>query len=69
VHAWWDNGHFLVARIAYDKLKKENPAVIEKIDGILKPLKDAYPEKTNWEGDYPLVECATFADYKNSNRA
>jgi hypothetical protein len=48
----------IVARIAYDKLMKEHPHLIEKANKILRQL----DEFTTLEGNYPFVECATFAD-------
>jgi len=48
----------LVARIAYDKLQAENPAIIDRANGILKGIASFTP----LEKDYPFIECATFAD-------
>jgi hypothetical protein len=56
--AWWGTGHMLVARIAFDKLTNESPAVVEKSLAILKGI----AAFTDLEKDHPFVECATFAD-------
>jgi hypothetical protein len=37
--AWWDKGHLLVARIAYDILQRENPAALEGANADLSILK------------------------------
>lgn len=44
-----------MARIAYDLLDEKT---VEKANSVLRNLKDF----TTLEKDYPLVECATFAD-------
>jgi hypothetical protein len=56
--AWWSTGHMLAARIAYDKLTAENPALITRANTVLSHLASF----TTVEKDYPFVECATFAD-------
>jgi len=48
----------LVARIAFEKLTVENPAVIEKANKILEGI----AQFTDLEKNHPFVECATFAD-------
>jgi hypothetical protein len=48
----------IAARIAYDKLNAESPALITRANTILSHL----AEFTTVEKDYPFVECATFAD-------
>jgi hypothetical protein len=62
--AWWDEGHMQVAYLAYKRL---DPAIKDKIDGLLK-LNADYP---NWvcgapdEGTaklYAFVHAATWAD-------
>jgi hypothetical protein len=60
--AWWDSGHLLTARRAYDLLEVENPAALNFANAALAPLKRHYPDITESEGSYPFVECATFAD-------
>jgi len=48
----------LTARVAYDKLMKDNSALIDRANGILSHL----AQFTTLEQNYPFVECATFAD-------
>jgi hypothetical protein len=56
---WWDTGHLIIARIAYDKLTSDGQtAVIDQANTILGYLS----EFTSEEENYPFVECATFAD-------
>ena len=62
VSAWWETGHLLTARRAYDILSTDHPFVLEQAGAMLEPLKANYPEITENEKDYPFVECATFAD-------
>jgi hypothetical protein len=52
----------LIARIAYDILKSENPLALTKANSILKALADDNPTLTQKEGKYPFVECSTLAD-------
>ena len=52
----------IVARIAFDKLQKENPSVLKSANDLLKVYASAQPSMTHLEGEYPFVECATFAD-------
>jgi len=61
-NAWWDSGHLLTARRAYDILQTDHPDVLEAANAMLAPLKAHYPDLTKTEKDYPFVECATFAD-------
>ena len=35
VHAWWDQGHLIVSRIAYDILKQDSPDTISKVEKVL----------------------------------
>ena len=56
--AWWNNGHMLTAKVAYDHLRINNPDVLKKAEDILKPLQ--YMNKH--EDKHSFVECATFAD-------
>jgi len=53
-----------VARIAYDQLEKttQGKAALAKATELLKVYSSKYPSMTNLEGNYPVVECATFAD-------
>jgi len=59
--AWWDNGHLIVARIANDILTN-HPEVYAKVNTALAVLTKADPSYVEYEGKYPFVECATFAD-------
>lgn len=58
-NAWWGNGHLLVARVAYEL---SDQTVIDQVDAILNVLKVSDPSWTVAEGQYPMVECVTFAD-------
>ncbi len=72
--AFWQQGHlmgkstfvfliaFSVARIAFDKLQSENPSALNAANDLLKVYSQAQPSMTHLEGEYPFVECATFAD-------
>lgn len=62
VNAWWDQGHLLTARRAFDLLSTENPSVLKAAQNMLVSLKTNYPDITFSEKDHPFVECATFAD-------
>ena len=64
VNAWWDKGHLIAARIAYDHLAAESPAALESANELLAILKDssAGPLALEKENNYPFVECAPFAD-------
>ena len=53
---------FSVARVAYNQLLKESPSALQAANDLLKVYSDADPSMTKLEGDYPFVECATFAD-------
>lgn len=61
-NAWWGTGHLIVARRAYDILKEENPTALAAAEAELSILPKYYSSLTKDEGDYPFVECATFAD-------
>ena len=54
----------IVARIAYDKLQREQPEVLAKANAMLQELADESPTgfHTRKEGQYPFVECAALAD-------
>lgn len=60
--AWWNPGHLITARVAYDFLQKEQPEIITDVNTKLDFLKISDPGWTNSEKNYPFVECATFAD-------
>jgi hypothetical protein len=72
--AFWQYGHlfgnqninlfYVVARIAYDHLEQsaEGKAALAKATELLRVYSSKYPSMTNLEGNYPLVECSTFAD-------
>jgi hypothetical protein len=63
VNAWWDQGHLLTARRAFDLLTKENPEVLKSAQTMLTSLNTNYPALTkNESADHAFVECATFAD-------
>lgn len=56
--AWWNNGHMITARVAYDYIYKINPEILRKIEMTLEPLKHM-----NKNEDFHIfVESATFAD-------
>lgn len=61
--AWWNNGHLITARIAYDYIMDESPATMTAINSRLQFLKDSDASWTVNEQDHPMVECATFADF------
>jgi hypothetical protein len=54
--AWWDNGHMITARIAYDELLQRSPDVLAKANTILGALSNKY------EDQHSFVESATFPD-------
>jgi len=56
VNAWWDGGHIIVARIAFDLL--EGSSALDKANELLSHYK-----KSSLERDFPFVECATYGDY------
>ena len=76
VHAWWEGGHDLIAHMAEDKLEKEDPVVLKKVNALLRVLetkqshnkynKDKPTTLTPREGDHPLMESASWADDLNS---
>ena len=60
VSAWSDEVHHIIARIAWDIMKEENPYSITCSDHKLSYLQEAFPKATQNEGKYPFVESATF---------
>jgi hypothetical protein len=61
--AWWDKGHLIAARIAYDILEAETPAALEGANSLLDILKqDGDIKALRNEDKYPFVECAPFSD-------
>jgi hypothetical protein len=54
----------LVARIAFDKLEStsQGQVALAKANSLLKVYSSSNPSMTKLEGNYPFVECATFAD-------
>jgi RNAse (barnase) inhibitor barstar len=63
VSAWWDNGHLLTARIAFDVLNEESPSTVNAVNKILAPLREVDPSWTTSETpEHGFVECATWAD-------
>ncbi len=62
-HAWWDKGHLIAARVAYDILQEEDPAALAAANSLLNVLQvDGDIPALNHERNYPFVECAPFAD-------
>ncbi len=55
----WCLNFIIVARIAYDHLAAESPATLKQANSLLTAFSDS---TTTSEGDYPFVECATWAD-------
>jgi hypothetical protein len=51
-----------VAKIGYDVLAKSHPTILKQANDLLAVYGHANPSKVPNEGDYPFVECATFAD-------
>lgn len=62
--AFWEYGHFFVARVAQDQLSftQAGQAALEQAKQLLSIYANAHPEMVTSEGAYPFVECATFAD-------
>ena len=61
--AWWDKGHLIAARVAYDILEAESPAALAGANQVLAVLQaDSDILALNHENNYPFVECAPFAD-------
>lgn len=63
--AWWDKGHIIAARVAYDILEAEAPEALVGANAELSVLKHSTSTHilaTDHERDYPFVECAPFAD-------
>jgi hypothetical protein len=61
--AWWDKGHLIVARVAYDILEAEDPTALAGANALLAVLQaDSDIQALNYENKYPFVECAPFAD-------
>jgi hypothetical protein len=53
---------YVVAKIGYDVLEAKYPSILKKANTLLAVYGDANPAQVPNEGDYPFVECATFAD-------
>ena len=60
VNAWNSETHLLIARMAYDILKKDNPTVLNKAEALLRVYSDSLTEAH--ENNYPFVECVTLPD-------
>eukprot|EP00347_Sterkiella_histriomuscorum_P010921 403374421 len=60
--AFWQQGHLMVARVAYNHLQSEAPEALKAANDMLAVYSKSNPSMTKLEGDYPFVECATFAD-------
>ena len=58
VHAWWNNGHMITARIAYDVLRNKYPDALSKAETVLKTLSPF----TSHELNHAFVESAIFPD-------
>lgn len=52
----------IVARVAYNHLQQEAPEALKAANEVLSTYKNAHPDMTKLEGNFPFVECATFAD-------
>ena len=63
VSAWSNQGHLLVGRVAYDKLKQESPQTLENVELALGALQEVDPNWTQIEKDHAFVESNTFADF------
>ena len=60
---YWDIPHMLIALLAEQQLKKENPAIFAKVLNDLKPLRKYFEENED-----TMVEAAVMADFvKNSH--
>lgn len=51
-----------MARVAYNHLEQEAPEALKAANDMLRVYKSAHPDMTKSEGDFPFVECSTFAD-------
>ena len=60
VGAWNGETHLLIARMAYDILKKESPTALNKAESLLRIYSDSLTKEH--EGKYPFVECVTLPD-------
>lgn len=49
--------------MAYDILRSNSPQSLANAESMLEVLSNNDPSITANEGEYPFVECATFADY------
>lgn len=58
-YQWWNTGHLVVARIAYDYIVERDQTVMDRAEGILSGI-SMY---TTLEKNHPFVEAATFPDY------
>jgi len=63
VSAWWNQGHLLTARVAYDILEEKSPQTVKDVTNVLSYLKSSDPNWTVNEDQHPMVECATFGDF------
>mmetsp|Transcript_11519 Transcript_11519/g.8425 ORF Transcript_11519/g.8425 Transcript_11519/m.8425 type:complete len:188 (+) Transcript_11519:3-566(+) len=62
---WNYNGHYLVARMAYDILLTKNPSVLMETRDLLGKMNDTGVLK--YEDKVPFVECAALADQLRSS--
>lgn len=51
---------YIVARVAYDQLKTEDPQALKKAEDLLRKYSDKFTQEH--EKDYPFVECVTLPD-------
>ena len=60
---WWDTGHLLTARVAFDILNEKSPETVTAVNDLLAPLRKSDPGYTSSEtAEHGFVECATWAD-------
>mmetsp|Transcript_26124 Transcript_26124/g.30172 ORF Transcript_26124/g.30172 Transcript_26124/m.30172 type:complete len:183 (-) Transcript_26124:375-923(-) len=55
--AFWDTGHMIIARIAYDQIKKISPFTLYTVEQKITVL-----QNFSNEGKYPFVESSIWAD-------
>jgi hypothetical protein len=60
--AWWNQPHFITAKIAEDILSEESPEVLEWANEMLKELQLSKPDMTIREKYHAFVECSTWGD-------
>jgi len=60
ISAWNGETHLLIARMAYDILKKDDPTTLAKAEALLRKYSDKLTKEH--ENMYPFVECVTLPD-------